>query len=138
MKRALAGSTIVAVFFLVTTSAGTSFAHSFAADTSLTIHKLPTGVTAPGAAVMVYGKLRATRAFCRSNMVVKLMRVRPGADLRLDTDRTDSEGSYSFRLRPQRDRTLYTKFSGFFETSYGHSHRCRASRSRNLAINVTG
>jgi len=64
------------------------------------------------------------------------MRVRPGPDRLLAKDRTDSEGEYIFVRHPRRDQHVYTRFSGFFQTSYGHSHRCLASRSASLFVNV--
>jgi hypothetical protein len=126
----------VAAFLLATVLPGTALAHTFVASTSLTIHKVPGGVTNPGATVVVYGKLRSVRPLCRSDRVVKLMRARPGADQLLAKDRTDSEGEYIFIRHPRRDQHIYTRFSGFFQTSYGHSHRCRGSFSSILFVNV--
>jgi hypothetical protein len=137
MKR-LAISAIAGAFFVATAFAGTAIAHNFVANTSLTIHKVPTGVTSPGADVVIYGTLRSPRSFCQDNMVIRLMKVRPGADKLLARDRTDREGEYMFVRGPRHDQTVYTRFRGFFESSYGHSHRCVASRSSNLVINVKG
>jgi hypothetical protein len=75
---------------------------------------------------------------CESDQVVKLLRVRSGPDKVIHKDRTDRQGEYSFVRHPHHDMKVYTKFPGFFESSYGHSHRCRASRSTNLSINVKG
>ena len=135
MKRAVAGS-IVGVFLLTTLGIGAAVAHTFATDTSLSITKVPGGATNAGERVVVYGKLQSTRASCRVNKTVKLIRVRPGADLVLARDTTDSEGEYLFVRRPTRDSTVYTRFSGTLSGSYPHSHRCRADRSPNLFINV--
>jgi hypothetical protein len=135
VKRIAIGAA-VAAFLLATVLPGTALAHTFVASTTLSIHKVPGGVTAPGATVIVYGKLRSARPLCRSDMVVKLMRVRPGADKLLARDRTDSEGEYIFVRHPLRDQHVYTRFSGFLQTSYGHSHRCLPSRSVNVFINV--
>ena len=135
MKR-IATAAAIAAFVLATVLPGTALAHTFVASTSLTIHKVPVGITNPGATVIVYGKLRSPRPLCRNDMVVKLMRVRPGPDRLLAKDRTDSEGEYIFVRHPRRDQHVYTRFSGFFQTSYGHSHRCLASRSASLFINV--
>ena len=135
VKRIAIGAA-VAAFVLATVLPGTALAHTFVASTSLTIHKVPVGITNPGATVIVYGKLRSPRPLCRNDMVVKLMRVRPGADRLLARDRTDREGEYIFVRHPRRDQHVYTRFSGFFQTSYGHSHRCRASRSVSIFVNV--
>lgn len=135
MKR-IAMSAAVAAFLLATVLPGTALAHTFVANTTLSIHKVPGGVTTRGATVIVYGKLGSPRPLCRNDMVVKLMRVRPGPDQILARDRTDREGEYIFVRHPLRDQHVYTRFSGFFQTSYGHSHRCRPSRSVNVFINV--
>jgi hypothetical protein len=135
MRRAVSGA-IVGVFLLTTVAVGAAFAHNFAADTSLTIAKVPSGATQAGAKVLIYGRLRSGNASCRTNKVVKLMRVRPGPDKLLARDRTDAEGEYLFVRNPGRDQTVYTRFSGTFNTSYGHSHRCRSDRSRSLFVNV--
>jgi hypothetical protein len=137
MKRIAIGAA-AAVLLLATMLPDPALAHFFSAKTSLTIHKVPTGVTAPGATVLIYGKLRSPRPACRFDKVVKLMKVRPGADKVLSRDRTDREGEYLFVREPKRDQTLYTRFSRTLQTSYGHSHRCRGSRSDNLFINVSG
>jgi hypothetical protein len=68
--------------------------------------------------------------------LVRLMKVRPGADKILDVDRTDLEGDYRFVRHPGGDVTVYTRFLGTFNTSYGHSHQCLKDRSRNRFINV--
>jgi hypothetical protein len=136
MKR-IALAAAAAVLLLATILPDTSLAHTFAARTRLSINKVPAGATHAGAKIVVYGKLRSGRATCRSNKVVKLMKVRPGPDRVLGKDRTDSEGEYLFVRKPFSDQTVYTKFSGTLQTSYGHSHRCRRSRSDNLFINVS-
>jgi hypothetical protein len=135
MRRAVSGA-IVGVFLLTTVAVGAAFAHTFAADTSLTIAKVPSGATQAGAKVVIYGRLRSANATCRSNKVVKLMRVRPGPDKLLARDRTDAEGEYLFVRNPGRDQTVYTRFSGTFTSTYPHSHRCRSDRSRSLFVNV--
>lgn len=135
MKRIAAG-VIVGVFLITTVVVGTAVAHTFVADTSLRIHKAPRGVTNAGAKVVIFGRLGSARPSCRSNKVIKLFRVRPGPDRLLARDRTDLEGDYRFVRHPRRDQTVYTRFSGTFNTSYGHSHRCVRSRSINKFINI--
>jgi hypothetical protein len=137
MKRISVGAA-AAVLLLATMLPDTALAHTFAARTSLSIHKVPAGATAPGATVIVYGKLRSARVSCRFDKLVRLMKVRPGPDKVLGRDRTDREGEYLFVRKPKRDQKVYTRFSGTLQTSYGHSHRCRASRSDNVFVNVSG
>ena len=112
-------------------------AHVFSAAPSLSIGKVPAGATSPGARIIVFGKVHSGRTFCREDRVVRLFRVRPGADRLLATDLTDREGEYSFQRRPGGDQRVYTRVGSRMETSYGHSHQCAADRSRNLFINVS-
>ena len=136
MNRVTAG--ILAGTFLVTTVlVGTSIAHTYVAETSLTIHKEPRGVTEAGTKLFIFGKLRSARPACRANEWVKLMRVRPGPDRAMERDKTNSEGNYRFVLHPLRDQTVYVKFFGSFRDPIGHSHRCLSSRSENQPINVS-
>ena len=136
MRRVIVG-VVAAMFYLSTALAGTASAHSFVDHPHLTIHKSPAGATAPGDAVVVYGKLKSDHFLCRFNQPVRLWVVRPGNDKFLDSDKTDRQGEYSFTRHPHRDRTFYTRFPGFFESSYGHSHRCVKDRSPDLLIDVT-
>ena len=50
-----------AFFLLATVLPGTALAHNFVASTNVTIHKVPGGVTNPGATVIVYGKVNLPR-----------------------------------------------------------------------------
>ncbi len=135
MKRVLA-SGVAATFLLVSILATSAMAHDFVANTTLTIHKSPVGETHPGHQVAIYGKLRSARHSCEVHKVVRLMKKRPGADVLLDRDRTDTEGDYSFLRRPRHDQTVYTRFRGTLHETYGHSHQCLPSRSSDLSINV--
>jgi hypothetical protein len=136
MKR-VATSLIVGVV-LVASVVGTAFAHTYVADTWVTINKDPRGVTNVGAKVFIYGKLHSPRPMCRSWEWVHLMRVVPGSppDRSIDRDRTNSDGNYRFVRSPQNDLTVYVKFFGSFRTRDGHSHRCLSSRSPSQEINV--
>jgi hypothetical protein len=137
MKRIIA-SAAVAMFFLATVMSGSAGAHTFVANTSLSIHKAPTTATAPGANVNIFGKLQSPRRSCRVDKVVKLFKVLEGPDKLLAKDRTDNEGTYGFVRQPSKDMKVYTKFFGSLKTSYGHSHKCLASQSSKLFIDVKG
>jgi len=137
MKR-IGASVVVGVLLLTTVLVGAAIAHTYVAETTLTIHKEPRGVTPAGAKLFIFGRLRSARPACRVNEWVKLMRVRPGPDRAIERDRTDSEGNYRFVLHPLADQTVYAKFFGAFRSpSDGHSHRCLSSRSKNQPINVS-
>ena len=135
MKR-IAASVMVGIFLLATVAIGTAVAHTVVSETTLTIRKAPGGATNPGGKVIIYGRLKSGRSACRSDKAVRLMKVRPGADKVVAVDRTDLEGNYGFVRHPGRDVTLYTRFMGTFNTSYGHTHKCLKDRSRNRVINV--
>lgn len=135
MKR-VAASFVVGAFLLTTVVVGAAVAHTFVAETSLSISKVPTGATAPGAKVYVFGRLKSPRPGCRSNKWVKLMRIRPGRDLVLASDLTDGDGNYRFVRNPRRDQTVYARFSGTLDSPSGHFHRCLSSRSRIRFINI--
>jgi len=136
MNRVTAG--VIAGTLLVTTVlVGTTIAHTYVAETSLTIHKEPRGVTEAGEKIFIFGRLRSARPACRVFEWVKLMKVRPGPDRSMERDRTDSEGNYRFVLHPLSDQVVYVKFFGSFRDPTGHSHRCLSSRSENQIINVS-
>jgi hypothetical protein len=135
MRRIGIGALLLVVF-LATVFVGGALAHTFVASTTLTIHKVPTGKVAKGTTMVVYGKLKSDHEKCRNDKVVKLMKVRQGEDKVKAKDHTDSEGEYFFTFNAKKDQTLYTKFSKFVETSYGHSHTCKGDRSKDVKINV--
>jgi hypothetical protein len=136
MKR-IAASVIVGVLLLTTVAVGAAIAHTYVAETALTIHKEPRGATESGAKLFIFGRLKSARPACKSNKLVNLMRVRPGPDKILDRDRTDIDGNYRFVRHTLRDQTVYARFLGTFRSSVGHSHRCLSSRSRIQFINIS-
>lgn len=111
-------------------------AHVSTAPTSLTIKKVPGPPIDRGDRVLVFGKLKSPDSNCRGGQTVHLFKKKPGADRRLGTDQTDAEGEYRFRLRPNRTLKLYTRFQGSVDTSYGHSHTCEPSKSKNKKVKV--
>jgi hypothetical protein len=117
--------------------AATVSAHPFVASPSLSIGKVPSGTTSPGERVVIFGKVHSGRQLCKEDRVVRLFKVRPGADRLLARDRTDAEGEYGFVRRPGGDQRVYTRIGRLHEVSYGHDHLCRAARSNNLRINVS-
>jgi hypothetical protein len=127
----LAGVAAVGLAFVVTAAA-----HNFVASPSLSIGKVPAGATSPGERIIIFGKVRSGRLFCRNDRVVRLFRVRRGPDRLLATDRSDREGEYRFGLRPRRDQRVYTRIGRLSRITYQHSHVCRKARSNNQRINV--
>jgi hypothetical protein len=136
MKQLLA-SVVVGVFLLTAVVVDAAVAHTYVAETSLSIHKEPRGITQAGTKVFIFGRLKSARPACRFNEWVKLMKAVPGPDKAIARDKTDGEGNYRFVLQPLRDQTVYARFLGSFNSSVGHSHRCLSSRSRIRWINVS-
>jgi hypothetical protein len=115
---------------------GVSGAHTFTASTTVTIHKIPTGTTKPGARVVLFGKLKSARPACRRDKVIQLWRTRPGRDLLVARTRTSFLGNYHFTRHPKHSHTFYSRFPGTVFKSYGHFHRCLPDRSPNILVRV--
>lgn len=121
---------------LVSTLVGYSSAHRVSRATSLSIDKIPSGATHPGDRVLIVGQLGPRK--CEDGQTIKLKQVRPGADHVLGTDKTDRDGEYRFRINPNNDMRVYTRFAGSVDSSYGHSHKCEKSKSARVLVDVTG
>lgn len=134
--RRITGAVLAALLLGGTIFVGTAGAHTFVSQPKVTINKSPTGAVDPGDRVLIFGKVKG-RNLCTDRREVTLFRVRPGADERVGTDRTDNEGEYRFAIRPQSDGTFYVRLRGLRQTSYGHSHRCRGDRSPSVSVNVS-
>lgn len=111
-------------------------AHVFDAQTSLTIRHSPAGGRPPESRVVISGRLVSHRPVCRAGKVVRLFLSRRGADRLLARDTTDSKGDYRFVRRPPRAQRVYVVVARSLTSSYGHSHRCGASRSATTSIPI--
>ena len=115
---------------------GSASAHVAKFDTTLTIEKTPSGPVSSGDAVLVHGKLKPSK--CDDGQKVTLFKVRSGSDKKLGSDRIDSDGEYSFALRPQSDMNVYTKVAKkVILSNYEHTHTCTKDRSNTISIAVT-
>ena len=121
---------------LVSTFVGYSSAHTVSRATSLSIDKIPSRATHPGDRVLIVGELGPRK--CEDGQTITLKQVRPGVDPVLGTDKTDGDGEYRFRINPNNDMKVYTRFAGSVDSSYGHSHTCEKSKSARVKVNVTG
>lgn len=130
------GFVAVATFLGLLLLASSAGAHVSTAPTTLTIKKAPQQPVDPGDKVIVFGKLKSPDASCRPGKEIDLFRKKPGTDRLLATDRTDAEGEYRFRVRPNRTIKVYTRFDGSVDSTYGHSHTCTGDRSRTIKIKV--
>ena len=111
-------------------------AHVFDEQTSLTIRQSPARTAGPGSRVVISGRLVSGRPGCRAGKVIRLFLSRRGADRLLARDLTDADGDYRFVRRPASTQRVYVVFSQTLASSYGHSHRCRGSRSATARIRV--
>jgi hypothetical protein len=134
--RRIVAAVLVTAFLTVSVLGEVATAHTFVATTSLGINKAPGGSVKKGTTVVIYGKLKSSKALCREDQVVRLMKARSGDDKLLAKDRTDAEGEYLFVRTAKKDMKVYTKFKKVTETSYGHSHTCKGSKSKTIKINV--
>jgi hypothetical protein len=132
-KLRLPAAAVLAVMVL---AGGVANAHVANIGTSLGVQKSPKRAVQPRARVLIFGMLKSPNDDCVANQQVKLFRRRPGPDRLMGTTVTDGEGEYVFRRRFPTSRTVYTRFQGDVESSYGHSHTCQPDRSRNLRIRV--
>jgi hypothetical protein len=74
------------------------------------------------------GKVSSPRAACRGSRLVKLVRRGVGV---VASKQTTSTGRWSIR-RPGAKGTYYASIGRRVTASYGHSHDCKAARSRLL------
>lgn len=81
----------------------------------------------------IFGDVQNTEPDCIAGEQVKLRRVGGGV---LDTDTTDGDGEYRFRIqRPENDSfKVFVRYPASTDTSYGHSHGCQSDDSRDLNI----
>lgn len=112
-------------------------AHDFSVKPRLSLHKVPKGEVDPGDKVVVHGDIKSKK-LCRRDRVVTLFEVTPGSDRKIDTDRSDRDGEFGFRLHPDDDMTVYAKIKKLVDRNYNHNHVCRKARSDNLNIRVSG
>ena len=111
-----------------------AIAHTFTADSSISIKATPHSPVQDGTDVVVHGKVKSSRSSCEKHRTVKLFMVRAGNDKLLDHDATDREGEYGFTRTIRKTQTLYTKVVRRLHTSYGHSHDCKGATSDKLKI----
>ena len=136
MTRKLAG--IAALFALFLSAVGTgATAHTSANSTELSInYAISDGPRGGEDRVLIYGRLYSASRACREGQVVTVRDANTGAVL--GSDLTDAEGEYSviFDAPEGSEFVVYSTFAGSVSTSYGHSHRCGASRSSTIRFVV--
>jgi hypothetical protein len=111
-------------------------AHNVSLGTTVSRAKLPRGPVEPGNRVIVFGRIGAVDAVCKTLVNVELLRRVPGPDRVLEADSTNANGEFSFLRRPRGDQRLYVRFAGIADVVTGHSHLCGGSVSRELRLNV--
>jgi hypothetical protein len=127
---------VVVLVAVVMAFPGVSAAHNVTIGTKVSKSKLPRGALRPGQRVIVFGRVGAIDAVCKSLVSVELMRKVPGADRVLQSDVTDAEGEYYFLRRPRGDQRVYVRFAGFQDIVADHSHTCGGSVSSEFMLDV--
>ena len=136
MRRSALAASLLAVLLTLVAFEGTASGHTFSSQTKIRASKAPKGHVDPGTEILVFGRLKGSDE-CIQGQTVELLRRGPGPDEVLDSDTTDAEGEFSFEVTAGDAKNVYVRFAGSLETSYGHSHNCRKSKSRNLHIQLT-
>lgn len=114
-------------------TSGVASAHTFTADTDLTMRRRPR-VIEKGQVVRFFGRLKSARPKCRRFKRINLIRKRDGAVV--GSDRTNRRGRYSILKRVYRTNRFYTRFNGTVRGVHPHRHTCLASRSRSRRVIV--
>jgi hypothetical protein len=106
-------------------SAAPVAAHSFTADSTITIHYQDG---------RFFGSVRSERERCeRRGRNVKLIKVRPGADKVVGSTETNRNSRWSIR-KPNADGRYYAKVTKRRNSRYGHNHVCKGDRSRTIRV----
>ena len=83
----------------------------------------------------IYGRIKSSEKECKNGRKVRLtVKGEPISK----SDITDREGEYRFRLSLEETERARVTFAGSTETSYGHSHKCAASKSRQITLKFPG
>jgi len=129
----------VAVIATLTASIlpGIASAHDFRVKPKVNLQLLPDNPVDDGQRVALAGKIKG-KNFCANRRQVELFRRDGGRDTLLDTDRSDGDGEFRFRVAANSDMVVYAKVGRLTDRNYNHRHVCRRSKSEAVTINVAG
>jgi hypothetical protein len=136
MGRSKLLGTVVGLILLSAIAMPDALAHTFVADSTISIGSTPKSPVEKGTDVLIFGKVRSDHASCKKGRVVELFRVKSGQDKLLGKDKTDADGEYGFDRTIKRDQKFRTKVLRRLDASYSHSHDCKGAGSSKLVIRV--
>lgn len=137
VKKALLVA-VVSGLIASTVFIGPSSAHVTRIETTLTIHRLPSGRVDSGDRVLVSGKVKPNQCALGQKVTLFENSAGFGEDEVLGTDRVDGDGEYGIRFRPRSDMNVYTKVRpAVIVSNYQHSHTCSRDRSPQIHIEVS-
>jgi hypothetical protein len=121
---------LATVLGLLTVGAGIAAAHTFRADSEVTIRY-------NDVRERFHGRVSSERPSCERNRRVVVFRDTPGQDVRIGSDRTNDNGFWALA-----DNTavgdFYAKVVRRERTPGGHTHVCRAAVSPTITVEPTG
>jgi hypothetical protein len=126
IKQRVFAGVVVASMALVIPMSLMGQAHTFTADSNVTIRY--------GALVHKFlGHVGSPREVCRVERTVNLFKVRPGLDRFIGTDLTNSSGVWKIpRANPHGN--FYARAPRTVTVTYGHSHTCLGDRSPTIFV----
>ena len=132
MKSLSLTGRVIAVAIAATFAfAGTAFAASWTAPTSLTLNADDHHVD-KGDKVDFFGKLSSPRKKCRSRQKVSLFK----GNKKVATQRTNRRGRYEFTQKVRRTKTWHTEYKGRTFGTHPNMKHCEPSRSNDERVEV--
>jgi len=120
---------LAAVLSLLAVGVGVAAAHTFRADSEVTI-------TYNDAKERFQGRVSSDRPRCVKNRLVVVFRDNPGEDAPVGSDTTNDNGFWSVEEKNARG-DFYAKVLRRKQTSAGHTHVCRADLSPTITVEAT-
>jgi hypothetical protein len=126
MRQGKAVGLVIAVVSLLTVGTGIAAAHTFRADSEVTIRYNDDRDR-------FQGRVNSERPSCERNRIVVVFRDNPGQDSPVGSDRTNDNGFWAVEQNnPQGD--FYARVLRRERTSEGHTHICRGDRSETISL----
>ena len=120
-KRKIAALAMAASLALVPLeSAG---AHNYVANSTTTIKFFKR---------KFHGKVKSPRRQCLKGRKITVFRQKPGADKRIGSGTSIGGGHWKVAKKPDQGKKYYAKVKKRRVKRHGHSHRCKAGRSRTV------
>lgn len=135
--RAVAFAALLSVL-----TVGSALADGFIATTRISIRVKPDTTVPAGTEIVIKGKLRSDRAFCRNDSVVTLRAYGESQDENfpggvVDSMTTKDGGRYRFKVVVTEQIRFRVWFRGKVGGVHPDINTCRKSRSKTVTIEVT-